>query len=308
MRGLIASILTIFNAVFWAFLFYPVLILKLLTFNRFNKLSQKIFNWIGNQWNAGNSLIARVIHGIEFDVHGLDNPEISPDKSYLIICNHQAYTDIFVLGFVLNRRVPFVKYFLKQKFIWYLPFIGICLWGLDFPFVKGYSREQLRKRPELAGEDLKRVLKVCEKYKSYPTALLNFVEGHRRNSKRTPEMEKSPYKNLLKPNGVGLAIARNILQDVLTGVLDITIVYQGDRSSFKDLFSGKIRNAKVVIEFIPISEVPLEDNPNPKALPKKMQRWLKKRWEIKDQILTRELDASTRNVNELAQTNPTEKS
>jgi hypothetical protein len=179
---------------------------------------------------------------------------------------------------------------------------------LDFPFVKRYSREQLRKRPELAGENLKRVLKVCEKYKSYPTALLNFVEAHRRNSKRTPEMEKSPYKYLLKPHGAGLAIARNILQDVLTGVLDITIVYQGDRSSFKDLFSGKIRKAKVFIEFIPMSEVPLEDNPKPKALPKKMQRWLKKRWEIKDQILIRELGASTRNVNELAQTNPTEKS
>ena len=308
MRGLITLILVILNSFFWVlFVFCPVLILKLLTFNRFNKLSQKILNWIGEQWNAGNDLIARAFYGLEFDVHGLDDPEISHDKSYLIICNHQAFTDIFVLESVLNRRVPFMKYFLKQKLIWF-PILGICWWGLNFPFVKRYSREQLRQRPALAGKDLERVLKACEKYKSYPTALLNFVEGHRRNSKRTPEMEKSPYKYLLKPRGAGLAIARNILRDVLSGVLDITIVYHKDRSSFKDLFTGKIDKVKVIIEFIPISEVPLEESPNPKALPKKMQRWLKKRWEIKDQILIRELGTSTRNVSELAQTNPTAKS
>jgi len=290
MRKLITLTLIILNAFFWSVLWmYPLLLFKLLTFNKFNTAVLTAFNWIGEQWNTCNYLIANTIYGINLNIHGLDNPEISLDKSYLIICNHQAFTDIFVLGSVLNHRVPFIRYFLKQELIWF-PLFGLCWWGFDFPFVKRYTREQLRQNPELADKDLQRVLNICEKYKSFPTALLIFTEGHRRTKERTPKTEKSPYKYLLRPRGAGLAVARNVLQDELAGVIDITIVYPEDRSALDNLLSGNIRKIKVFIDFIPISEVPLEDNPNPKAIPKKMQRWLKKRWEIKDNIMARELE------------------
>ena len=63
-------------------------------------------------------------------------------------CNHQSWVDIFALQHLLNRRIPLLKFFLKQQLI-YVPVIGIAWWALDFPFMRRHSKAALRKHPEL---------------------------------------------------------------------------------------------------------------------------------------------------------------
>lgn len=41
------------------------------------------------------------------------------DHSYLVTSNHQSWVDILVLQYQLNRRAPFLKFFLKHQFIWF---------------------------------------------------------------------------------------------------------------------------------------------------------------------------------------------
>ena len=69
-----------------------------------------------------------------------------------------------MLQAVFNRRIPFLKFFLKQQLIW-VPFLGLAWWALDFPFMRRHSREQLEKHPEWRGEDLEVTRQACEKFR-----------------------------------------------------------------------------------------------------------------------------------------------
>ena len=46
-----------------------------------------------------------------WDVRGLQGVDL--EHSYLVTSNHQSWVDILVLQYQLNRRAPFLKFFLK---------------------------------------------------------------------------------------------------------------------------------------------------------------------------------------------------
>ena len=112
---------------------------------------------------------------------------------YLMTSNHQSWADILVLQKVTNRRVPSLKFFLKQELIW-VPLLGLAWWALDFPFMKRYSRAQLEKRPELKGKDMETTRKACEKYAHYPVSVMNFFEGTRFTEEKHRQ-QNSPYRH-----------------------------------------------------------------------------------------------------------------
>ncbi len=85
------------------------------------------------------------------DVRGLEG--LSTREWYLVVSNHQSWVDILVLQAVFNRRIPFLKFFLKQQLIW-VPFLGLAWWALDFPFMRRHSAAYLEKHPEERGKDL----------------------------------------------------------------------------------------------------------------------------------------------------------
>ena len=60
------------------------------------------------------------------------------------VSNHRSWVDILVLQAVFNRRIPFLKFFLKQQLIW-VPFLGLAWWALDFPFMRRHSADVPRR-------------------------------------------------------------------------------------------------------------------------------------------------------------------
>jgi 1-acyl-sn-glycerol-3-phosphate acyltransferase len=100
------------------------------------------------------------------------------DTSYLCISNHQTWVDIPALIESLNRRTPFFKFFLKKELIW-VPLLGLAWWGLDYPFMKRYSKAFLDKHPELKGKDLEITKAACELFKRQPVTVVNYLEGTR---------------------------------------------------------------------------------------------------------------------------------
>src|SRR5690554_7703962 len=80
--------------------------------------------------------------------------KLKRENLFLVPSNHPSLVDILALQAVFNRRAPFPKFFPKQQLI-LVPVIGLAWWGLDFPFMKRYTREYLIKHPEKRGEDLK---------------------------------------------------------------------------------------------------------------------------------------------------------
>src|SRR4029079_1630637 len=128
-----------------------------------------------------------------------------------------------VLQHVLNRRIPLLKFFLKQQLI-YVPVIGLAWWALDFPFISRHSAAYLSAHPEKRFEDLEATRRACDKFARTPTSVMNFTEGTR-FTRAKHRAQRSPYRHLLKPRAGAMALSLSVLGDKFDALLDVTIVY-----------------------------------------------------------------------------------
>src|SRR5690606_24502342 len=91
-------------------------------------------------WIGINNLIIALFSGVRWQ---LTLPQgLSKEKWYFVISNHQSWADILVLQKLFNRRIPLLKFFLKQE-LRKVPLLGDAWWALDFPFMKRYSRAEI---------------------------------------------------------------------------------------------------------------------------------------------------------------------
>jgi len=122
-RGIIASLLFGLNVLFWPMLVFVFSILKfLLPFSPLRRLFNRILPWLAENWISCNSGWMRLTQNTKWDVQGLEG--LNYHGWYLVISNHQSWVDIFVMQHLLNRRIPLMKFFLKQELIW-VPVMGI---------------------------------------------------------------------------------------------------------------------------------------------------------------------------------------
>ena len=63
-----------------------------------------------------NGLWMKLTQGMHWHVQGLEN--LSRDQWYFVIGNHQSAADIFIAQYLLNKRTPMLKFFLKQELIY----------------------------------------------------------------------------------------------------------------------------------------------------------------------------------------------
>ena len=175
---------------------------------------------------------------------------LQPDGHYLVMANHQTWVDIPVLQAALNRRVPFLRFFLKSQLFW-VPLLGLAWWALDFPFMKRYSREQLAKAARAGRARHRRTRRACAKFMHIPVAMMNFVEGTRFTPAKH-DKQASPFAHLLKPKAGGVAFVLDAMGRALHSILDVTIVYPDGRPTLFDLMSNRIGEVRVHIRERPI--------------------------------------------------------
>ncbi|HCA00123.1 MAG TPA: acyltransferase, partial [Pseudomonas sp.] len=220
-----------------------------------------------------------LVRPIRWDVQGLD--QVDMHHSYLVTSNHQSWADILVLQYQLNRRMPFLKFFLKQELIW-VPVIGLCWWALEFPFMKRFSKEYLAKHPEKRGEDLATTRRACERYRTNPVSVFNFLEGTRFTEDKHAE-QASPYRHLLKPRAGGIAFVIDAMGEQLSALINITIHYPDGRPSFWDLLAGNIPRVVVRVEAQPIPAEFLRRNyDQDESYRLAFQQWVNQLWTEKD--------------------------
>jgi 1-acyl-sn-glycerol-3-phosphate acyltransferase len=223
-RGVIAVTLLALNTIFWCALLFVFALVKLaLPFDGIRKRVDPLLNGIATCWIACNSGWMALTQQTRWDVQGIDS--LRHDGWYLVNCNHQGWADIFVLQHLLNRRIPLLKFFLKQQLIW-VPVIGLAWWALDFPFMKRHGKSQLRARPDLRTQDRDATRRACEKFALVPTSVMNFAEGTRFTQQKH-RAQASPYSHLLKPKAGALALALNAMGEQFNSLVDVTIAYPG---------------------------------------------------------------------------------
>ena len=240
--------------------------------------------WFAENWIVVNSAMIDVFTRTRFEV----SEDVAPqrDGHYLVLANHQSSMDIVVLQKVFNRRIPFLRFFLKRQLFW-VPVLGLCWWALDFPFMGRYSRKQIAKNPALGKRDMEATRRACEKFRAVPVAIMNFVEGTRFTPKKQAA-QSSPYRHLLKPKSGGVAFVIDAMGDSLHAILDVTIVYPGGRPSILDLIAGRIPEVRVAIRERPIPDALIGGNYHEdRAFRARFQQWMSAVWEEKDDEIAR---------------------
>ena len=151
--------------------------------------------WImamGENWISTNAVIFSLVNRTRYKVTGPD--ELRRDNWYLLLVNHQTWVDIIALQTVLNRRIPFLKFFVKQQLIWF-PLLGLAFWALDMPFMRRYSKDYLARHPEKKGQDLEMTRKACARFSLDPDERHQFCRGYalQRGEARSSGFAVSPF-------------------------------------------------------------------------------------------------------------------
>ena len=237
---------------------------------------------IAESWIACNSRLVDHATPTRVRISGLEG--LHADGHYLVLANHRSWVDIVAMQYALNRRVPFLRFFLKRQLIW-VPLLGVAWWALDFPFMRRASRKQLAKRPELAASDMLATRRACERFRGIPVSIMNFVEGTRFTAEKHAR-QAGPYRHLLRPKAGGVAFVLEAMGEALHAVLDVTIAYPGGTPTMVDLFSGRIPEIVLELRELPIppelAGCSYESDPAARV---RYQRWLNELWAAKDERL-----------------------
>ena len=287
-RGTITLLLMTGNVIFW---FVPILVLAIA------KLIVPLKTWrvlmgrgliaCAEHWISFNKEILLLTQSIKWEISGLES--LRRREWYLMICNHQSWVDILVLQAVFNRRIPFLKFFIKQQLIW-VPFLGIAWWALDMPFMKRYTREYLQRHPEKRGRDLEATRVACQKFRDTPTTVINFIEGTRSTAEKRGQRE-SPYTHLMPPRAGGVAFVLGAMGDILHSLIDVTIVYGNGAPSLWELCCGRVDRIQVHIRVMEIESWLTEGNySGDEQFRQRLQTWISTLWHQKDERISGMLD------------------
>lgn len=241
---------------------------------------QRIPEWFAtiNRW------IMLIATRNKWDVLGTG--PLKEDGWYVMISNHRSWLDILVLSRVFNHKIPPLKFFMKKELLWQLPVAGIACYILGYPFMSRHSHAQIRKNPKLKGKDIETTKKACQRLRNFPSTLINFLEGTR-FTQHKKERQQSPFKHLLKPHAGGVAVVIHELENVLSGIVNVVIVYPNKTPSMWAFMCGRFEKIIVRYEFLPITSDLIGDYYNDRAFRSYMQQWLNGIWKRNDNLIER---------------------
>jgi 1-acyl-sn-glycerol-3-phosphate acyltransferase len=278
-RGALALMFLTVSTFWWGWAIFPLGLLKLvIPIPPWRRLMTWLVLGLANAWVATNRTYFRLANRLSVEVYGREG--LARQGRYLVLCNHQTWADIFILCDTFSGKIPLTRYFMKQELIW-LPVVGFTCWALDMPIVKRYSREQRDQRPELAGKDLEATRRSSLKYRRGAVTIVNFVEGTRFTTEKHARQE-SPFKHLLKPRAGGVGFVLEVMGDILTEILDVTIIYPDDQTGFWDFLCGRVKRVIVVVERIALTDQLTGHYSTDEDYRQSFQAWLNALWAEKD--------------------------
>jgi 1-acyl-sn-glycerol-3-phosphate acyltransferase len=275
LRGLTVIILLLGNLLLWGM---PVALGGIIKFavqmtaprSRLRTRVILALAWLGERWAGGNDRIFDPLLPTRWDIAGIGE-DVRPSGHYLIISNHVSWVDIFVLFRAFHGRAPFIRFFLKQQLIW-APIVGQGCWALEFPFMRRYTPEYMEKHPEKRGKDLETTRRACQRYRNFPVAIANFVEGTRfTRAKR--EQQQSPYRHLLRPRVGGVGFVFASLGALLEATYDVTIAYPREEVTIWEFITGRVE--RVVVRARRVEPPPADG----------VKEWINDVWREKDALL-----------------------
>lgn len=281
----IHTTLQISNLAFWGMLIITFGLVKLvLPFEGMKALFSSLMNGMLCGFGKVSVSMIRLFNPVDIE-YRIDG-ELDKDNWYLIVANHLSYLDIVLMIEFAADRIPAPKFFLKKELIW-LPFVGLGAWALDMPFMRRYSQAYIAKHPDKKGMDIATTKKYCEKFKTQPTTVINFVEGTRFTPQKHAQ-KGGEFTHLLPPKAGGIAFTLATMGELFTNILDVSLIYpENRRHPMVEMLSGCMK--KIVID-VKVLEVPAEaqgDYFEDESFRQHFQAWLNRLWTEKDQRINK---------------------
>ena len=280
--GSLSFLLLVINTLFWCSFLLSIALLKLLVpIESWKRLCTKWIIAIGECWIFCNGLWIKLLHKPEWTVSGFDS--LNQSEWYLTMANHQSWADIFVLQGITNRKIPMLKFFMKDVLIW-VPVIGLAWWALDMPFLKRYTEEQIKKNPSLRGKDVIEMKKSFGRFARYPVSIFSFAEGTR-FTKAKHASQDSPYDQLLRPKSGGIGLTLSTMP-YIKKALDFTIKYNSNYRTFWDFLCGRMSSVEIQVKIIDVPGNLVQKNyMEDEKFREELKEWLYSVWEEKNKFL-----------------------
>lgn len=222
----------------------------------------------------------------EVEVYWEGREQLSRDKWFLVVPNHQSWADIILLQNLLRPCVPPLKFFNKQVLIW-LPLVGLAMYFLGFPYLKRYSREKTAANPALRQADSEAMRRAIKIFERRPTGVMIFGEGTRFTAEKH-ERQQSPYTHLLNPRTGGVGKVLSQLGPRLGAVLDVTIIYLDGAPGFWDFLCGRMGRARFEVRVLSVPDFVLGEQSEAPARAE-TREWLSAMWRGKDERISEAL-------------------
>lgn len=284
LRGVVSLILYALNLLILAsLLVISAAVIFLIPIRRARFFLRRVYLQKFPIWFAGiNSWIAKLSTRGKWNVLGTG--ELTQDAWYLMVCNHRSWLDILVLGQIFHQRIPPLKFFMKKELLWQLPLAGLACYVLDYPFMSRHSKDEVKKNPTLKGKDSETTKKACAVLRDFPATFINFLEGTRfSNSKKA--RQNSPYQHLLKPRAGGVAVVLHELQDLLSGIINVTIAYSGKTPTLWQYACGNFDEIVVRYEVLPITPDLIGNYHDNRHFRTHIQQYFNALWQRNDAVL-----------------------
>lgn len=212
--------------------------------------------------------------------------EGEPNKNswYLLISNHISYLDIILILNWYHQHIPAPKFFIKKELFW-MPLIGQAAWALDMPFMQRYSRDQIKKNPNLQKKDIETTRKYCEKYRNTPTTVINFVEGTRFTVEKQ-QRKGGEFNHLLPPKAGGIAFTLASMGELFDNIVDVTLQYPDNQGHvMMDMLKGKLKRVVMHVRLIPLDKDMIGDYFGDPEFKRQFQKNLNEFWLEKDHAI-----------------------
>ena len=282
LTGVICFLLLVFNTLFWCIFLLSLAVIKLIIpLESSKRIFTHLIILIGECWIFCNGLWIKAFHNPKWKVEGFE--KLDKKNWYLSLANHQSWADIFILQSISNRKIPMLKFFMKDVLIW-VPVIGLAWWALDMPFLKRYSEEKIKRNPELRGKDISSMKKSFTRFSRYPVSIFIFAEGTRFTTEKH-RLQSSPFSNLLlpKPGGIGLTLST---MPYINKVIDFSIKYESNKRTFWAFLCGEMNKATIKVDLIDIPQKLIGgEYSEDEVYRDDLKDWLYDIWQKKDRFL-----------------------
>ena len=280
--GMASTVCLLVNMTFWSSLLLVVGIARIIIpIEPWRKICTAYTVSIGKSCISLNYLWIKLLHRPIFEVQGLKN--VDEFTWYVATSNHQSWADILILQAVTNRKIPLIRFFMKDVLKW-IPIVWIVGWALDMPFLNRYSEERIKRNPSLRGKDIEKMKKAFKRLSINPGTVFSFAEGTRFSEKKQKD-QNSPYNKLLVPKAGGIGITLYTMP-YISCLLDFTIRYKSDSRGFWDFLCGKMSEVNIKVRKIDIPNSFLgKDYSNQPEFRQELKDWLQNIWDEKNKFL-----------------------